>query len=90
MYKICVIDIFAVFYIRETIVLANIAKIKRSRIKDGYRICKVFGFLAISVVKERWQHRIRLSRCYIKHMTTFGLLSIFHFQNIRLLSLLID
>ena len=29
-----VIDIFAPFYIQETIVLANITKIKRSRIKD--------------------------------------------------------
>ena len=35
MYKMHVIDIFATFYIREKIVLANIAKIKPSRIKDG-------------------------------------------------------
>ena len=35
MYKMHVIDIFAVFYIREKIVLANKAKIKLSRIKDG-------------------------------------------------------
>ena len=35
MYKMRVIDIFAAFYICEKIVLANIAKIKRSRIKDG-------------------------------------------------------
>ena len=28
-------DIFAAVWIREKIVLANIAKIKRSRIKDG-------------------------------------------------------
>ena len=35
MYKMHVIDIFAAFYIREKIVLANIAKIKRSRIKDS-------------------------------------------------------
>ena len=30
-----VIDLFATFYSREKLVLANIAKIKRSRIKDG-------------------------------------------------------
>ena len=35
MYKMRVIDIFAAFYIREKIVFPNIAKIKRSRKKDG-------------------------------------------------------
>ena len=36
MYKMHVIDIFTAFYICEKIVLANIAKIKRSQLKDGY------------------------------------------------------
>ena len=35
MCKMHVGDIFAVFYIRETIALANITKIKRSQIEDG-------------------------------------------------------
>ena len=35
MYLIHVRSIFAAFYIRDLIVLANVAKIKRSRIKDG-------------------------------------------------------
>ena len=30
-----VTDMFAVFYIRKTIILANVTKIKRSPIKDG-------------------------------------------------------
>ena len=35
MFKMHVTSVFAAFYIRELIVLANVAKIKRSRIKDG-------------------------------------------------------
>ena len=33
--KMHVREVFAVFYIRERVAFANIAKIKRSRIKDG-------------------------------------------------------
>ena len=52
----------------------------------------VFGCLATTVVKvqEILQHSTKLSKYYIKHRTTYGLWSMFRFQNIRLLPLLID
>ena len=44
MYKMHVIDIFAVFPIRKKIVLPNIAKIKRSQITDGLQYFIVLGY----------------------------------------------
>ena len=48
-------------------------------------------FLATSVAKvpERWKHSIKQHRCYNKYITIFDLWSIFHFQVIRFVALLI-
>ena len=47
--------------------------------------------LATSVAKvpERWKHSIKQQRCYNKYITVFKLWSIFLFQVIRLVALLI-
>ena len=48
MYKMHVIDIFAAFYIREKIILANFAKIKCSQIKILNRKSEIFEHVPIT------------------------------------------
>ena len=49
------------------------------------------SLVATSVAKgtERWKHNIKQCRCYNKYITIFGLGSMLHFQNFRLVALLI-
>ena len=60
----------AAFYIRELIVLANVAKIKRSRIKDGLQYIKdlnawriLMNFLCIYLSEGRWGGGGRTNAC---------------------------